>query len=390
MRRERAVLAVAAAGPRERQREVAAERDAAAHAPAGFYGARGPGALSCAAHDAPLALLAADRSQRRRPWRGCGSRLERASASARTRRWCSTSPPTPSTPGIYTRAARGYDHAEGVRLHVDRPLGVDRLDQAAGDRTRRTSRSWTSTTWRSPASAARTSSGSWRSCERPLAAVIAAPAIHNPRQLEGKTVGRDRRAQRHRGAATRSSPAPAAIPAKVKTITIGFNAVAGAARRPRRGGDRVLERRGRDAAAPRDPGFHVFRVEHYGAPAYPELVLCATRPPAASRPGLAHAVVRTLVRGYGVTLTDPQRQRGRSRVAGPGSRSDAGGRPSWRDAPAFRAPTATSASSTSRRCSAWAAGRRGSGSSGAARTSFRRSIRVRRRNRVLSAARSQP
>ncbi len=31
--RERAVLAVAAARPRERQREVAAERDAAAHSP---------------------------------------------------------------------------------------------------------------------------------------------------------------------------------------------------------------------------------------------------------------------------------------------------------------------------------------------------------------------
>ena len=36
--RERAVLAVAAARPRQRQREVAAERDAAAHAPGEFYG----------------------------------------------------------------------------------------------------------------------------------------------------------------------------------------------------------------------------------------------------------------------------------------------------------------------------------------------------------------
>ena len=42
--RERAVLAVAAAGSRQRQREVATERDAAAHAGPGFYGAgpRGP------------------------------------------------------------------------------------------------------------------------------------------------------------------------------------------------------------------------------------------------------------------------------------------------------------------------------------------------------------
>ena len=64
-------------------------------------------------------------------------------------------------------------------------------------------------------------------------------------------------------------------PAGVKTITIGFNAVA----------DLLA---GRVAAATafwndegvtlraHNPGFHVFRVDHYGAPAYPELVLCAT------------------------------------------------------------------------------------------------------------------
>jgi ABC-type nitrate/sulfonate/bicarbonate transport system substrate-binding protein len=54
------------------------------------------------------------------------------------------------------------------------------------------------------------------------------------------------------------------------------------------------------------PGFHVFRVENYGAPSYPELVLCATRSTLQENPTLAHAVVRALVRGYGVTLTDPE------------------------------------------------------------------------------------
>ena len=56
----------------------------------------------------------------------------------------------------------------------------------------------------------------------------------------------------------------------------------------------------------RRPGYHVFRVDDYGAPSYPELVLCATRASLQQDPNLAHAVVRTLVRGYGVTLTDPE------------------------------------------------------------------------------------
>jgi putative hydroxymethylpyrimidine transport system substrate-binding protein len=94
-------------------------------------------------------------------------------------------------------------------------------------------------------------------------------------------------------------------PAKVKTVTIGFNAVP----------DLLA---GRVAAATafwndegvtlqrRHPGFHVFRVDGYGAPSYPELVLSATRSSLTADPGLARSVVRALVRGYGVTLSDPK------------------------------------------------------------------------------------
>jgi ABC-type nitrate/sulfonate/bicarbonate transport system substrate-binding protein len=57
--------------------------------------------------------------------------------------------------------------------------------------------------------------------------------------------------------------------------------------------------------ARRRPGFHVFRVDDYGAPAYPELVVCATRQTVEQNAGEARALVRTLVRGYGITLTDP-------------------------------------------------------------------------------------
>ena len=46
------------------------------------------------------------------------------------------------------------------------------------------------------------------------------------------------------------------------------------------------------------PGFHAFRVDGYGAPSYPELVLCATRSTLRENPALAHGVVRALFDHY--------------------------------------------------------------------------------------------
>ncbi len=141
--------------------------------------------------------------------------------------------------------------------------------------------------------------------ERPLASVIAAPQIQNPRQLEGKTVG------------VTGDPSDTAVldsivagaggdPRKLKTVTIGFDAVADllagrvAAATAFWNDEGVTLQRSR-------PGFHVFRVEAYGAPAYPELVLCATRRSLRRDPSLARAVVQALVDGYEFTLADPER-----------------------------------------------------------------------------------
>jgi len=55
----------------------------------------------------------------------------------------------------------------------------------------------------------------------------------------------------------------------------------------------------------RKPGFHDFRVEDYGAPAYPELVVCATAQSLKRDPSLARGVVGALVRGYDAALADP-------------------------------------------------------------------------------------
>jgi NitT/TauT family transport system substrate-binding protein/putative hydroxymethylpyrimidine transport system substrate-binding protein len=53
------------------------------------------------------------------------------------------------------------------------------------------------------------------------------------------------------------------------------------------------------------PGFHVFRADSFGAPAYPELVLCASTAGLRRDHGLALAVARTLVAGYRFALRSP-------------------------------------------------------------------------------------
>ena len=140
--------------------------------------------------------------------------------------------------------------------------------------------------------------------ERPLAAVIAAPQITSPSQLEGKLVGVTGLPS-DTGVLDSIVQGAGGNPALPKTITIGFNAVA----------DLLA---GKVAAATafwndegvtlqrRRPGFHIFRVDDYGAPPYPELVLCATRSSLTHDPGLARDAVRALVRGYQFTLADPQ------------------------------------------------------------------------------------
>lgn len=210
--------------------------------------------------------------------------------------------PNPVHVGIYTALARGFDRQAGIALHVIVPsastdsirlLETGRADFAILDIH--------------DLAIARERGddvvGVLPIVQRPLAAVIAAPGISSPRQLAGRTVG------------VTGAPSDTAVldsivagaggrPASVHTVTIGYDAVS----------DLLA---GRVAAATafwsdegvtlarRRPGFHVFRVDDYGAPSYPELVVCATARLLRSRPGLARAVVRALVRGYDAALADP-------------------------------------------------------------------------------------
>jgi ABC-type nitrate/sulfonate/bicarbonate transport system substrate-binding protein len=53
------------------------------------------------------------------------------------------------------------------------------------------------------------------------------------------------------------------------------------------------------------PGIREFRVDRYGAPAYPELVLTVTRETLQDDTPLVRAAIRALQRGYGVAQEDP-------------------------------------------------------------------------------------
>jgi ABC-type nitrate/sulfonate/bicarbonate transport system substrate-binding protein len=139
--------------------------------------------------------------------------------------------------------------------------------------------------------------------ERPLAAVIAQPAIASPRQLEHRTVG------------VPGDPSDRAVlssvlegaggdPRALKTVDIAGNAIPDLLSGRVAGATAFWNDEGVALARAR-PGFRVFRVDRYGAPSYPELVLCARRATVSGRPQLVRALVRTLERGYRLTIADP-------------------------------------------------------------------------------------
>jgi ABC-type nitrate/sulfonate/bicarbonate transport system substrate-binding protein len=140
--------------------------------------------------------------------------------------------------------------------------------------------------------------------QRPLAAVIAAPAVSDPRQLVGRTVG------------VTGVPSDTAVlrsivtgaggsDSHLKTITIGFNAVADLLAGRVAGATAFWNDEG-VTIRQRSPGFHVFRVDQYGAPAYPELILSATGASLRAHPNVARAVVAALTRGYQQVLRNPR------------------------------------------------------------------------------------
>jgi putative hydroxymethylpyrimidine transport system substrate-binding protein len=138
---------------------------------------------------------------------------------------------------------------------------------------------------------------------KPLAALIAQPAIKRPRDLEGRTVG------------VSGLPSdPAFVKAivtddggdfsRVKQVTIGFNAVS-----------RLLTKRvdavpafwNAEGVALKERGLAAkeFRVEDYGAPAYPEVVLVTARATLDSEPSRIKAALAAIESGLERTRKQP-------------------------------------------------------------------------------------
>jgi ABC-type nitrate/sulfonate/bicarbonate transport system substrate-binding protein len=205
--------------------------------------------------------------------------------------------------GIYEAIARGYDRRAGVALHVIAPsastdaiklLLTGRTDFAILDIH--------------DLAIARAQGQQivaiMAIVQRPLASVIAAPQFASPRQLEGQLVG------------VTGDPSDLAVlrsvvagaggePDRVRTILIGFDAVPDLLSHRVAAATAFWNDEGVTLAHAR-PGYHVFRVEDYGAPPYPELLLCATVNDLRSHPALARSVVDALVRGYQAVIADPR------------------------------------------------------------------------------------
>jgi ABC-type nitrate/sulfonate/bicarbonate transport system substrate-binding protein len=204
--------------------------------------------------------------------------------------------------GIYLATARGYDEAEGVRLEVRRPgASTDALKQL------QTGRADFAILDIHDLGLARERGrdvvGVYAIVQRPLAAVIARPGIERPRDLEGRRAGVT--GLPSDDAVLRSVVADdGGDPDKVKATTIGFEAV------------KALLAGRVDAATAfwnaegvalkrRRPGFKEFRVDDFGAPSYPELVLCVTRTTLEERQPLVRAAIRGLQRGYIQAQAEP-------------------------------------------------------------------------------------
>lgn len=205
--------------------------------------------------------------------------------------------------GLYSAVARGYDQAEGVTLHVRVPGG-----SADGARLLSTGRVDFAVLDIHDLALARQRGedvvGVLALVQHPLAAVEASASVGAPPALEGRPVG------------VSGAPSDLAVlrsvvsgaggdPARVRTVSVGFNAV------PALLGHRVAavtafwDVEGL-ALHDRQPQTREFRVDAYGAPAYPELVLCVSRHVLDDQPNLVRATVMAIRRGYALTLTDPE------------------------------------------------------------------------------------
>jgi putative hydroxymethylpyrimidine transport system substrate-binding protein len=204
---------------------------------------------------------------------------------------------------IYAAVRKGYDRDEGVRIRIRPPgsapdslklLAAGKVDVAVLDihdlgLARERGRDFV---------------GVGALVQRPLAAIIARAGIRRPRDLEGRRVG------------VSGLPSdPAVLRAvmsddggdfrKVRQVTIGFAAVPNLIDKKVDAVPAFWNAEG-VVLKQRSVATREFRVDDYGAPRYPEVVLIATRESLEKRRKLVDAVVRAVTRGTEDVLRHPE------------------------------------------------------------------------------------
>src|SRR3954454_18133134 len=232
---------------------------------------------------------------------GCGGGDDGGSAPPRPVTLVLDFTPNTAHAGIYAAVAGNRDRDHGVRLTIRQPtsssdslklLSVGRADMAVADihdlglaRER-----------------GEDLVGVGALVQRPLASVIAGPKVTRPRQLEGKRVGVT-------GVPSDDAVLRAVVQGdggnvtRVRKVTIGFNAVPSlltakvAAVTAFWNVEGVtLKRRGLAT--------HEFRVDQFGAPRYPELVLVVRRSDLRGDPKLVRDTLAALEDGTRDALAD--------------------------------------------------------------------------------------
>jgi len=232
---------------------------------------------------------------------GCGDDGQKAASDARPATLALDFQPNAVHAGIFTAVDDGLDEREGVELTVRTPAAsTDSLKLLAGGKA-----DFSVVDIHDLGLAGERGQdvvGVGAIVQRPLAAVIARAGVRRPRDLEGRRVG------------VTGLPSDQAVlesvvradggdPRKVRTTTIGFAAVPSLAAGKV---DAVVTFWNAEGVALERRGVRTreFRVDRYGAPRYPELVLATTRSTLESDPALVRRVVAALKAGTRAAAAD--------------------------------------------------------------------------------------
>jgi putative hydroxymethylpyrimidine transport system substrate-binding protein len=142
--------------------------------------------------------------------------------------------------------------------------------------------------------------------QRPLASVLARSGdgpVRRPRDLQGHTIGVTGLPSDEAVVDSEVS-ADGGDPDRVDRVTIGFNAVASLAAGKVDAATGFWNAEG-VALRRRGVPIRIFKVDRYGAPPYPELILTTARSAIERDPALVDAVVAATVRGYELVADDP-------------------------------------------------------------------------------------